>query len=73
VPVIVTEIDEMGRVNLSIKKAKDKLGEPQFEKPEGYEEQGGFGGGFGGHGAPHFAGRDRGGDRPRRGPFRPRR
>ncbi|MEK7211504.1 MAG: polyribonucleotide nucleotidyltransferase [Patescibacteria group bacterium] len=63
VPVVVTEIDEMGRTNLSIKQAREKLGEPQFVKPEGYEEQGGFGGGF----------RDGGSDGPRRGPFRPRR
>lgn len=64
VTVKVVEIDDQGRVNLSIKQARQQLGEPQFEKPEGYVEDSGFGGGFGGGG-----GRDRG---PRRGPFRPR-
>ncbi|PIR66693.1 MAG: polyribonucleotide nucleotidyltransferase [Parcubacteria group bacterium CG10_big_fil_rev_8_21_14_0_10_36_14] len=35
IPVIVTEIDDQGRVNLSLKKAREKLGEPQAEqKPE---------------------------------------
>jgi len=65
VSVKVVEIDDQGRVNLSIKQARQQLGEPQFVKPEGYVEDSGFGGGFGGGG-----GRDRG---PRRGPFRPRR
>lgn len=65
VSVKVVEIDDQGRVNLSIKQARQELGEPQFVKPEGYVEESGFGGGFGGGG-----GRDRG---PRRGPFRPRR
>lgn len=31
VPVIVMEIDDQGRVNLSLKKAREKLGEPQAE------------------------------------------
>jgi polyribonucleotide nucleotidyltransferase len=37
VPVKVIQIDEMGRVNLSLKRAKEELGIPQ-EKPEGYDE-----------------------------------
>lgn len=57
VPVKVIEIDEMGRVNLSIKAAREQLGEPQFVMPEGYEsrpqpERGprpSFGGGRGGN------------------------
>ncbi|KPJ85368.1 hypothetical protein AMJ57_03290 [Parcubacteria bacterium SG8_24] len=36
VPVKVTEIDHMGRVNLSIKQAKQELGIPQ-EPPAGYD------------------------------------
>ncbi len=50
VPVKVVEIDEMGRTNLSVKEARQELGEPQFEKPAGYPEfqpGGGSGGGFG--------------------------
>lgn len=42
VPVKVIAIDEMGRVNLSLKRAKEELGIPQ-EKPEGYDENGGGG------------------------------
>ena len=64
VAVKVVEIDDQGRVNLSIKQARQELGETQFVKPEGYVEDSGFGGGFGG------GSHDRG---PRRGPFRPRR
>jgi polyribonucleotide nucleotidyltransferase len=37
VPVKVIEIDEMGRVNLSVKAAREQLNEPQFPMPEGYE------------------------------------
>lgn len=37
VPVKVIEIDDMGRVNLSIKAAREQLNEPQFVMPEGYE------------------------------------
>ncbi len=40
VPVKVVAIDDMGRVNLSLKRAKEELGIPQ-EKPEGYDENSG--------------------------------
>jgi polyribonucleotide nucleotidyltransferase len=65
VPVKVIEIDEMGRVNLSVKAAREELGEPQFVMPEGYESMppaprgprpGGFGGGDRGHGGGHRGG-----------------
>jgi polyribonucleotide nucleotidyltransferase len=62
VPVKVTEIDELGRINLSLKQARTELGIPQ-EKPPGYDENAGggrFGGGgrsgpprHGGGGRPH--------------------
>jgi polyribonucleotide nucleotidyltransferase len=39
VPVKVIEIDEMGRVNLSVKAAREQLNEPQFPMPEGYESR----------------------------------
>lgn len=45
VPVKVTQRDELGRINLSLKEAKKALGEEQI-KPEGYDG-GGFGGGGG--------------------------
>ena len=45
VPVKVYEVDDLGRVNLSIKRAKQELGETQTPPP-GYESSnGGFGGG----------------------------
>ncbi len=59
VPVKVIEIDEMGRVNLSVKAAREELKEAQFVMPEGYESapqaprspRPSFGGGSrGGHG-----------------------
>ncbi len=51
VPVVIKEIDEMGRINLSIKQA-----DPNFiKKPEGYQANNGF-----------FSGNGSGGDRPRR-------
>jgi polyribonucleotide nucleotidyltransferase len=61
VPVKVIEIDDLGRVNLSIKAAREELGEPQFVMPEGYQsappsfdrgprpDRGGRGGFGGGH------------------------
>ncbi len=61
VAVKVIEIDEMGRINLSIKAAREELGEPQFVMPEGYQSAppaprgprpGGFGGGHGGNRGP---------------------
>jgi len=39
IPVVVREIDAMGRINLSLKAAREMLGEPQAKKPEGYDEQ----------------------------------
>ena len=74
IPVKVIEIDDLGRVNLSLKAAKKELGEEQVPPP-GMSSQGGSGdrGGFGGgrgndRGGSH--GGDRGGfrrdgDRPR--------
>jgi polyribonucleotide nucleotidyltransferase len=62
VPVKVIEIDDMGRVNLSVKAAREELKEAQFVMPEGYESLppaprgprpsfgGGRGGSRGGHG-----------------------
>ncbi|MBU4421665.1 polyribonucleotide nucleotidyltransferase [Candidatus Parcubacteria bacterium] len=44
IPVIVTEIDDQGRVNLSLKKAREKLGEAQAEQKPGSGNGGGFGG-----------------------------
>jgi polyribonucleotide nucleotidyltransferase len=38
IPVIVTEIDDMGRINLSHKKAMQKLGREQ-KMPEGYDQR----------------------------------
>ena len=49
IPVKVIQIDELGRINLSMKRAKEELGEPQ-EKPPGYDGGSSFGGGFGGGG-----------------------
>jgi polyribonucleotide nucleotidyltransferase len=37
VPVKVIEIDELGRTNLSLKQAREQLGEPQAQPPEGYQ------------------------------------
>jgi polyribonucleotide nucleotidyltransferase len=37
VPVKVIEIDELGRINLSVKAAREELGEPQAVMPEGYQ------------------------------------
>jgi polyribonucleotide nucleotidyltransferase len=39
VPVKVIEIDELGRINLSVKAAREQLGEPQPVMPEGYESR----------------------------------
>jgi polyribonucleotide nucleotidyltransferase len=39
VPVKVIEIDELGRINLSVKAAREELGEPQPVMPEGYESR----------------------------------
>ncbi|MFH2063365.1 MAG: polyribonucleotide nucleotidyltransferase [bacterium] len=62
VPVKVTEIDSMGRINLSMKQAMKELGREQ-KMPEGYEQQQqrppfrsgppGHGGGHGGNGPRH--------------------
>lgn len=60
VPVKVTQRDELGRINLSLKEAKKELGEEQI-KPEGYDSGGGFGGGGG-----RPSHRDGGGRPPRR-------
>jgi len=49
IPVVVTEIDELGRVNLSMKKAKQQLGETQTP-PAGYDPNAGGNGGRGGFG-----------------------
>lgn len=57
VPVKVIEIDELGRINLSVKVAREELGEPQPVMPEGYESRPqpersprpSFGGGRGGN------------------------
>ncbi|MEA3249325.1 MAG: polyribonucleotide nucleotidyltransferase [Patescibacteria group bacterium] len=61
IPVIVSEIDDMGRINLSHKKAMQKLGREQ-KMPEGYDQR-----------APRGNGPPRGGGRPGgdRGPRRP--
>ena len=37
VPAKVIEIDELGRINLSVKAAREELGEPQPVMPEGYQ------------------------------------
>jgi len=37
VPVKVIEIDDLGRINLSIKAAREELGEPQAQPPAGYD------------------------------------
>jgi polyribonucleotide nucleotidyltransferase len=66
VPVKLYEIDDMGRNNLSIKRAKDELGEPQFEQKAGAPS-----GDFQDRPQRSFSG-DRGGDRRERRPF-PRR
>ncbi|MBU1179458.1 polyribonucleotide nucleotidyltransferase [Patescibacteria group bacterium] len=58
IPVMVTEVDDQGRVNLSLKKAREKLGEPQAEQKPG------SGGGFEDRG-PRRDDR-RGGGRPQR-------
>jgi polyribonucleotide nucleotidyltransferase len=39
VPAKVIEIDELGRINLSVKAAREELGEPQPIMPEGYESR----------------------------------
>ena len=39
VPAKVIEIDELGRINLSVKAAREELGEPQPVMPEGYESR----------------------------------
>jgi polyribonucleotide nucleotidyltransferase len=49
IPVKVIEIDDLGRINLSLKRAKQELGEPQ-EPPPGYDAGSGFGGPRGGGG-----------------------
>jgi len=57
VPAKVIEIDELGRINLSVKAAREELGEPQPVMPEGYESRPpmdrgprpSFGGGRGGN------------------------
>jgi polyribonucleotide nucleotidyltransferase len=49
IPVKVIEIDDLGRINLSLKRAKQELGEPQ-EPPPGYDAGAGFGGPRGGGG-----------------------
>jgi len=35
IPVKLVEIDDMGRNNLSLKQAREELGEPQAEPPKG--------------------------------------
>ncbi|MDD5251590.1 MAG: polyribonucleotide nucleotidyltransferase [Patescibacteria group bacterium] len=62
VPVKVIKIDELGRINLSLKAAKEALGQEQ-KMPEGYEPDSG-GRGFGGGDRGGFG---RGGDRGGRG------
>jgi polyribonucleotide nucleotidyltransferase len=70
VPVLLYEVDDMGRNNLSIKRARQELNEPQFEQKPGMESSGGFEDRpprrplFGGRGGD----RRGGSDRPRR-PF----
>ncbi len=44
IPVIVTEIDELGRINLSHKRAKAQLGETMTPPPGMNQSGGGFGG-----------------------------
>ena len=41
IPVKVMEIDDQGRVNLSLKKAREELGEPQAEQKTGGSSSGG--------------------------------
>jgi polyribonucleotide nucleotidyltransferase len=60
IPVYVKEIDELGRVNLSLKIARNMLGLEHPKAPEGGSSEGGQGGGF-----KYF-----GNDRPQR-PMRP--
>ena len=69
VSVKVIEIDEMGRVNLSMKGLPDN--EPLWKEEKGKQQMGDFGGrrpSFGG--GSRFNGRDRGGRPERRGGFR---
>lgn len=61
VPVIIKEIDDMGKVRLSIKDVDPEFAEKKGIKPAAPGEGGGMGGGF----RPRFGGHDRGG--PHRG------
>ena len=67
IPVILTEIDKMGRLNLSYIDAIDPGGAPPQDSASGYSEGRHDGGGGRGRGGPPRGGRDdRPRDRPRR-------
>ncbi|HEX2221288.1 MAG TPA: S1 RNA-binding domain-containing protein, partial [Candidatus Limnocylindria bacterium] len=65
--VIVTEIDKLGRINLSRRAAMERHMSPSAPRPEGAVEDGGDGRGRGDRGD-RGRGDRRGGDRERRGP-----